>query len=74
MRFYTLHFLLPSILALLSLLHIVLLHETGSSSPLGIINSYQRFSRFCIVKDGLGIYRSGAKTFVGNVELWLQVS
>lgn len=55
MRFYTLHFLLPSILVILSIIHILVLHESGSSSPLGILNSYQRFRRFCIVKDRLGV-------------------
>ena len=56
MRFYTLHFLLPSILGLLSVVHIVVLHKRGSSRPLGVIKSYQRFSRFCTVKDRLGIF------------------
>lgn len=55
MRFYTLHFLLPRVLALLSLTHIFLLHRTGSSSPLGAQNSFQRFRRFSGVKDGLGV-------------------
>ena len=34
-RFFTLHFLIPFIIALLSILHLVFLHETGSSGPLG---------------------------------------
>lgn len=55
MRFYTLHFLLPSILAIFRILHIIFLHETGSSSPLGVIKTYNRFRRFCIVKDSLGV-------------------
>lgn len=55
MRFYTLHFILPSVLALLSLIHILLLHRTGSSRPLGVLNSYQRFRRFSSVKDSLGV-------------------
>jgi ubiquinol-cytochrome c reductase cytochrome b subunit len=56
MRFYTLHFLLPSILAAIRVLHIIVLHETGSSSPLGVIKAYQRFRRFCLVKDRLGFF------------------
>lgn len=56
MRFYTLHFLLPSILAIISILHIIFLHDTGSSRPLGISQNFQRFSRFCLVKDSLGIF------------------
>lgn len=34
-RFYALHFLLPFILAVLVCSHIVFLHETGSSNPIG---------------------------------------
>jgi quinol-cytochrome oxidoreductase complex cytochrome b subunit len=34
-RFYSLHFVLPFLIAGLSLLHLILLHEVGSSSPIG---------------------------------------
>ena len=34
-RFYTLHFLLPFIIAGVSLIHLVLLHRDGSNSPIG---------------------------------------
>ena len=34
-RFYTLHFLLPFILVGVTLLHLALLHQVGSSSPIG---------------------------------------
>ena len=34
-RFYTVHFVLPFIIAAVSILHLVLLHRTGSSSPIG---------------------------------------
>jgi ubiquinol-cytochrome c reductase cytochrome b subunit len=64
MRFYTLHFVLPRVLALLSISHIILLHRTGSSSPLGVLNSYNRFRRFRRVKDGLGL-RLVVFTFFG---------
>jgi len=37
MRFYSLHFTLPFIIMALSILHIALLHEYGSSNPLGIL-------------------------------------
>ena len=55
-RFYTLHFILPSILIILSLAHIFLLHRTGSSRPLGVVKAYQRFRSFSVVKDCLGIF------------------
>ena len=35
-RFFSLHYLFPFILALLAIIHIVLLHENGSNSPIGI--------------------------------------
>ncbi len=34
-RFYTLHFLLPFIIAGMTVLHLVLLHQVGSTSPIG---------------------------------------
>lgn len=38
-RFFALHFLLPFILAALSILHLLFLHQTGSNNPLGIKSS-----------------------------------
>lgn len=35
-RFYTLHYLIPIIIGLLSIIHLVLLHNKGGSNPLGI--------------------------------------
>nr|QPF96874.1 cytochrome b [Eutima sp. BMK-2020] len=35
-RFFSLHYLFPFVLALLAIIHIVLLHENGSNSPIGI--------------------------------------
>ena len=35
-RFFSLHYLFPFVLALLAVIHIVLLHEHGSNSPIGI--------------------------------------
>jgi len=35
-RFFTLHFLLPFILRALSIIHLLFLHQTGSSNPLGV--------------------------------------
>nr|YP_980229.1 cytochrome b [Furcifer oustaleti]BAF44043.1 cytochrome b [Furcifer oustaleti] len=35
-RFFTLHFLLPFIIAGTTMLHLLFLHETGSSNPIGI--------------------------------------
>jgi ubiquinol-cytochrome c reductase cytochrome b subunit len=35
-RFFSLHYLLPFIIALLAIIHIYLLHKNGSNNPLGI--------------------------------------
>merc|ERR1711963_1078648 len=35
-RFFTLHFLLPFIIAALRVLHLFFLHQTGSRNPLGV--------------------------------------
>lgn len=35
-RFYALHFLLPFVIAGLTILHIIFLHQTGSKNPLGL--------------------------------------
>lgn len=57
-RFFSLHYLLPFVIALLALLHVVVLHESGSSNPLNIpVNSSNKvpFHPFFIIKDLLGI-------------------
>jgi ubiquinol-cytochrome c reductase cytochrome b subunit len=57
-RFFSLHYLLPFVIALLALLHIVVLHEHGSSNPLNVpVNSSNKisFHPFFVVKDALGI-------------------
>jgi len=35
-RFFALHFLIPMILAAIVLVHLIMLHQTGSSNPIGI--------------------------------------
>lgn len=52
-RFFSLHYLLPFILAALAGLHIVILHISGSNNPLGIrsVNDYIQFHPYFSVKD-----------------------
>jgi ubiquinol-cytochrome c reductase cytochrome b subunit len=38
-RFYSLHYLLPFLLAALVVVHLISLHEHGSNNPLGIIST-----------------------------------
>nr|YP_011017830.1 apocytochrome b [Pseudoceramium tenerrimum]YP_011017831.1 apocytochrome b [Pseudoceramium tenerrimum]WQF69706.1 apocytochrome b [Pseudoceramium tenerrimum]WQF69707.1 apocytochrome b [Pseudoceramium tenerrimum]WQF69742.1 apocytochrome b [Pseudoceramium tenerrimum]WQF69743.1 apocytochrome b [Pseudoceramium tenerrimum] len=56
-RFFSLHYLLPFVIAAASLLHITLLHQDGSNNPLGIETSIDKINMFpyFIVKDLLGL-------------------
>jgi ubiquinol-cytochrome c reductase cytochrome b subunit len=55
-RFFTFHFILPFILIVLTALHLIFLHETGSNNPLGINRNPTKvpFFPYYIVKDLLG--------------------
>ena len=53
-RFFSLHFVLPFILAALALMHLIALHDSaGSSNPLGVSGNYDRlpFAPYFIFKD-----------------------
>ena len=51
------HYLLPFIIAALAIVHILLLHSVGSSSPTGVLtgNDAIHFSPYYIWKDILGV-------------------
>lgn len=55
-RFFSLHYLLPFIIAGLAGLHLVLLHQGGSNNPLGINSKLERipFLPYFYVKDFFG--------------------
>ncbi|KJR79867.1 cytchrome b (mitochondrion) [Sporothrix schenckii 1099-18] len=58
-RFFSLHFLLPFILAALVLMHLIALHDTaGSGNPLGIAGTYDRvpFAPYYLFKDLITIF------------------
>jgi len=57
-RFFSLHYLLPFVIAALAALHIVFLHEHGSSSPTGLPPKIDNisFSPYFIVKDLFGFW------------------
>ena len=60
-RFFSLHYLLPFIIAVLSIYHIFQLHKAGSSNPLGIRSEKidkVNFYPFFLVKDLFGIFIS----------------
>lgn len=52
-RFYSLHYTLPFVIFMLSILHFALLHEYGSNNPLGIMVQYDNipFMPYYGVKD-----------------------
>nr|ANY59896.1 cytochrome b [Dendrolimus spectabilis] len=55
-RFYTFHFLLPFILLMMTMIHLLFLHQTGSNNPLGINSNLDKipFHPFFTYKDILG--------------------
>nr|ABB54870.1 cytochrome b [Uranoscopus scaber] len=55
-RFFTFHFLLPFILAAVTLLHLFFLHETGSNNPTGLNSDADKisFHPYFSYKDLLG--------------------
>ncbi|CAL5875322.1 unnamed protein product (mitochondrion) [Penicillium psychrofluorescens] len=58
-RFFSLHFLLPFVLAALVIMHLIAMHDTvGSGNPLGISGNYDRlpFAPYFIFKDLVTIF------------------
>jgi len=57
-RFFSLHYLLPFVIAGLAILHIIFLHEHGSSSPTGLYpkNDNVSFNPYFIIKDLFGFW------------------
>nr|YP_009469676.1 cytochrome b [Dermestes maculatus]AVE15407.1 cytochrome b [Dermestes maculatus] len=55
-RFYTLHFLLPFIIAALVMIHLLFLHQTGSNNPLGTNSNIDKipFHPYFSMKDSVG--------------------
>jgi ubiquinol-cytochrome c reductase cytochrome b subunit len=55
-RFFSLHYLMPFAIAGLSLVHLTLLHQDGSSNPLGVDRTTEKisFGQYFLVKDVFG--------------------
>nr|YP_313758.1 cytochrome b [Cypselurus hiraii]BAE43656.1 cytochrome b [Cypselurus hiraii] len=55
-RFFTFHFLLPFVIAAMSMIHLIFLHETGSNNPTGINSDADKisFHPYFSYKDILG--------------------
>nr|YP_009573032.1 cytochrome b [Podagricomela nigricollis]QBF44009.1 cytochrome b [Podagricomela nigricollis] len=56
-RFFTFHFILPFIIFALMIIHLLFLHQTGSSNPIGVKSNIDKipFHPYFIYKDLLGI-------------------
>jgi len=57
-RFFSLHYLLPFILAAVSILHLLAIHQHGSSNPLGITGNIDRIpmAPYFLFKDLITIF------------------
>ena len=58
-RFFSLHFVLPFVIAALALMHLIALHDSaGSGNPVGVSGNYDRlpFSPYFIFKDLITIF------------------
>lgn len=53
-RFYSFHYLLPFIIAAITICHLITLHEIGGSNPLGINRNLINFHPYFSIQDILG--------------------
>lgn len=55
-RFFCLHFIIPFIIIIISIIHLFFLHEKGSNNSLGLIRNNRKilFNNYFIVKDIIG--------------------
>lgn len=55
-RFFGLHFLIPFLITALVLVHLICLHQTGSSNPLGVVSNLDKvnFHPYFVWKDIIG--------------------
>nr|YP_008815294.1 cytochrome b [Oncocephalus breviscutum]AGO28011.1 cytochrome b [Oncocephalus breviscutum] len=56
-RFFALHFLLPFVIAAFTMIHLLFLHQTGSSNPLGLKSNFDKipFHPYFSIKDIMGM-------------------
>lgn len=56
-RFFRLHFILPFIIAIISIIHIFFLHTTGSNNPIGVDSNIDKipFHPYFSIKDIIGL-------------------
>nr|QDI93386.1 cytochrome b [Quernocoris caliginosus] len=56
-RFFTLHFIMPFVIAATVMIHLLFLHQTGSNNPLGLNSNYDKipFHPYFSIKDYMGM-------------------
>nr|YP_008757645.1 cytochrome b [Nesidiocoris tenuis]AFI54860.1 cytochrome b [Nesidiocoris tenuis] len=56
-RFFSLHFLMPFVVAMMVILHLLFLHQTGSNNPLGVNSNMDKipFHPYFTIKDYMGM-------------------
>nr|YP_009754540.1 cytochrome b [Myrmus lateralis]QIN90648.1 cytochrome b [Myrmus lateralis] len=56
-RFFTMHFLLPFVIAAMVMIHLLFLHQTGSNNPMGLNSNYDKipFHPYFSIKDIMGM-------------------
>nr|WNH21100.1 cytochrome b [Chaetodon lunulatus] len=69
-RFFAFHFLLPFIIAAVTMIHLMFLHQTGSNNPLGLNSDMDKisFHPYFSYKDLLGF--AAALTFLSSLALF----
>nr|QNE85425.1 cytochrome b [Tarnania fenestralis] len=57
-RFFTIHFLLPFVIAAFTMIHLLFLHQTGSNNPLGLNSNIDKipFHPYFTFKDIVGFF------------------
>nr|UAM92239.1 cytochrome b [Allodia anglofennica] len=57
-RFFTIHFLLPFVVAAFTMIHLLFLHQTGSNNPLGLNSNIDKipFHPYFTFKDIVGFF------------------
>nr|NP_700361.1 apocytochrome b [Schizosaccharomyces octosporus]Q8HQ92.1 RecName: Full=Cytochrome b; AltName: Full=Complex III subunit 3; AltName: Full=Complex III subunit III; AltName: Full=Cytochrome b-c1 complex subunit 3; AltName: Full=Ubiquinol-cytochrome-c reductase complex cytochrome b subunit [Schizosaccharomyces octosporus]AAN31937.1 apocytochrome b [Schizosaccharomyces octosporus] len=57
-RFFSLHYLMPFVIAALSIMHLIALHTNGSSNPLGVTANMDRLpmNPYFLIKDLITIF------------------
>nr|AKM70260.1 cytochrome b [Aiceona himalaica] len=56
-QFFSIHFILPFIIIMLTFIHMFFLHKSGSNNPLGLNSNFDKimFSPYFIIKDLMGL-------------------